>query len=92
MLFWQRPATDRKLAGFWELPEIQQLPGAEVGAKIGRFRHSIVNFDNIFTLFEARIAQKPDGMAWLAVNKPLQSVFSTSTRKALRMVLGASGV
>jgi A/G-specific adenine glycosylase len=92
MLFWQRPATDRKLAGFWELPESEQVPEAVVGAELGRFQHSITNFDNTFTLFEAEIRDKPKGMAWLPIGKPLQSVFSTSTRKALRMVLGASGV
>jgi A/G-specific adenine glycosylase len=92
MLFWQRPATDRKLAGFWELPESEQVSGAVVGAELGRFHHSITNFDNTFTLFEAEIGRKPRGMTWLPISKPLQSVFSTSTRKALRMVLGASGV
>jgi A/G-specific adenine glycosylase len=88
MLFWQRPATDRKLAGFWELPESQQLPGAVLGGELGRFRHSITNFDNTFTLVEATIARKPRGMTWLAPNKPVQ-LFSTSTRKALRLILGA---
>jgi A/G-specific adenine glycosylase len=92
LLFWQRPATEPKLGGFWELPESKQLPDAVLGSELGRFRHSITNFDNIFTLFEAEIARKPRGMTWLAPDKPLQSLFSTSTRKALRLVMGASGV
>ena len=30
LLFWQRPADSRRLAGFWELPEPEQLPGARI--------------------------------------------------------------
>ena len=29
ILFWQRPADSRRLAGFWELPEREQLPGCD---------------------------------------------------------------
>jgi A/G-specific adenine glycosylase len=86
MLFWRRPDTDRKLAGFWELPEIEQLPTAKVGRELGRFQHSITNFNNTFTIYEAKIAAKPRGYAWLSVDKPVEYLFSTTVRKALRLI------
>ena len=30
ILLWQRPAESKRLAGFWELPEREQVPGARV--------------------------------------------------------------
>lgn len=86
MLFWRRPDTDRKLAGFWELPESTQLPEARIGKMLGRFRHSITNFNNIFTIFDAQIPVKPVGYAWLPIDKPVQYLFSTTVRKALRVL------
>ncbi len=37
ILLWQRPPDSRRLAGFWELPELAEVPGA-------RFRKRLVNF------------------------------------------------
>lgn len=87
MLFWRRPLTDRKLAGFWELPEPHQLPQAIAGEQVGRFSHGITNVHNIFTITTAQIVRKPPGYSWLPVNKPLDYLFSTTTRKALRILL-----
>jgi A/G-specific adenine glycosylase len=86
ILFWQRPHNDRKLAGFWELPEPQQLPQAKTGSTLGRFTHSITNFNNIFTIIEAKIARKPPNYYWLPIDKPLDYLLSTTVRKALRIL------
>jgi A/G-specific adenine glycosylase len=43
ILMRQHPATARRLAGLWELPEAQMVPGLKQGARIGQFRHGIVN-------------------------------------------------
>lgn len=86
MLFWRRPDDAKKLAGFWELPEKEQLPGAELGAVLGRFQHSITNFHNTFTIYDAQIPAKPTGYAWLAAGKPVEYLFSTTVRKALRVI------
>ena len=86
MLFRRRPDTDRKLAGFWELPEKEDLPNATVGAELGKFRHSITNFNNIFTIYDAQIPEKPTGYAWLTVDEPVEYLFSTTVRKALRLI------
>jgi len=90
MLFWRRSNTDRKLAGFWELPEPQQLPNAVIGATLGRFSHSITNFHNIFTLVDAQIIEKPAGYYWLRTDKPLDYLLSTTIRKALRILTEVS--
>jgi A/G-specific adenine glycosylase len=92
MLFWRRPDTEKKLAGFWELPEPEQLPQAVIGETLGRFHHSITNFHNIFTITEAKIVRKPAGYAWLPINKPVDYLFSTTIRKALRILSEVSGV
>ena len=43
ILLWQRPADSRRLAGFWELPEREQIPGAKIHGEAAGFRHTIVN-------------------------------------------------
>lgn len=90
MLFWRRPLTDRKLAGFWELPEPEHLPDALIGKELAKFRHSITNVNNIFTLTEAEIVSDPTLCSWLPVDNPVD-LFSTTTRKALRLIPGSSG-
>ncbi len=91
MLFWRRPDSDKKLAGFWELPEYTALPAAVLGAELGRFRHSITNVNNIFTIAEAKIAKKPKNYAWLPVDDSLKYLLSTTARKALRVISTVSG-
>src|SRR5690606_35993605 len=59
MLFWRRPDTDKKLAGFWELPERHQLPDAVPGDKLGEFRHSITNTNYVFSVLNAKLLQIP---------------------------------
>ena len=75
MLFRRRPDDDTKLKGFWELPEKEQLPNATIGAELGRFKHSITNFNNTFTIYSAQIPAKPTGYAWLTVDKPVEYLF-----------------
>jgi A/G-specific adenine glycosylase len=92
LLFWRRPDSERKLAGFWELPEHEYLPNAKIGRRLGRFRHSITNINNSFTIAEAEIDRKPRGYTWLSPDKPVEYLFSTTVRKALRVVSNAQGV
>lgn len=92
MLFRKRPDSDRKLAGFWELPEHEELPDAVLGRRLGRFKHTITNVHNIFTLIEAEIASKPIGYSWISFSNPVEYLFSTTVRKALRFVSNGNGV
>lgn len=83
MLFWRRPLTSVKLAGFWELPEPEQAPDAVVGAVLGRFRHSITNHDYSFQVSEATLPSKPKCLDWLSPAEQARSPLSTTARKAL---------
>ncbi len=78
LLFWQQPG------GFWELPEPEHLPSAELGAELGCFRHSITNHRYTFCVLEASLTHVPKQMHWLAPDS-IKYLFSTTTRKALRV-------
>jgi A/G-specific adenine glycosylase len=86
ILLWQRPAESPRLASFWELPERQQLNTAQVGACLGKFRHTIVNTLHEITVFAATTPDPVgDGFVWLP-NRRLQELpLSTTAKKALRL-------
>lgn len=85
ILLWQRPATSRRLAGFWELPEpdhfSQKLPGIELGA----FRHSIVNHSYRVSVQRAVVRSAPDGLVWVRAEELQSLPLSTTARKALKI-------
>jgi A/G-specific adenine glycosylase len=83
ILIWQRPGEHRRLAGFWELPEPGQLIGARVDARIGEFRHTIVNTNFRCQVFRASLVLVPEGFRWLERNKIHEVPLSTTARKAL---------
>jgi A/G-specific adenine glycosylase len=83
ILFWQRPADSRRLAGFWELPEPSQLPGARVEKTIGQFRHTIVNTTYCFQVLEGSIQTVPDGFSYLTKKSLDEVPLSTTAKKAL---------
>ena len=84
ILFWQRSADATRLAGFWELPEPEHVPEARLGRPIGDFRHSITNHTYTFTVCEGFVKSTPDRLRWLQP-APLEYLYSTATRKALRL-------
>jgi A/G-specific adenine glycosylase len=88
ILLWQRPDGSPRLAGFWELPEREQLPGATLlGAGVhgdaGGFRHSIVNTTYLVQVYRASIQSRPKGFRWLAKNSLGNVPLSTIAKKAL---------
>lgn len=90
VLFWRRSESEKRLRGFWELPEPEHLPGASEGKELGSFRHCITNNTYRFRVVEARITRVGVGFHWL---KPggIEYLFSTTSRKALR-VAGLDGL
>ena len=56
ILLWQRPPDSRRMAGFWELPEREQVPGAEVTEAVGRFRHTIVHTTYLVEVCRAHVS------------------------------------
>ena len=83
ILIWQRPQENRRLAGFWELPEPDQLAGAKLGPRIGQFRHTIVNTSFLCHVFRASLVLVPEGFHWLAKSRIHGVPLSTTAKKAL---------
>jgi A/G-specific adenine glycosylase len=83
ILAWQRTAENPRLAGFWELPEPAQLAGAQMGDRIGEFRHTIVNTNFVCQVFRASILAVPAGFRWLAKSRMNEIPLSTTAKKAL---------
>ncbi len=84
ILIWQRSPEDGRLAGFWELPEPDQLEGARLGSRIGQFRHTIVNTNFLCRVFRASLLRVPKGFCWLAKSKIHEVPLSTTAKKALK--------
>ncbi len=83
VLFQQRSATNRRLAGFWELPEA--IPGAVTKKPLGEFRHAIVNHRYVFQVVEARVSKTPSGFVWAGPADWARLPLSTTARKALKV-------
>lgn len=86
LLLWHRPADSVKLAGFWELPEPEQAPGACRRKRLGSFHHAIVNHNYRFEVWEAELEAAPEGCQWVALRSLSRLPLSTTTRKALRLL------
>jgi len=83
ILLWQRPAESRRLAGFWELPEPEQLRGARSDGKVGQFRHTIVNTNYFFGVHRGFIRRRPKGFEWVLLAQTNEIPLSTTAKKAL---------
>ncbi len=83
ILIWQRPPENRRLAGFWELPEPDHLAGAKLGARIGQFRHTIVNTNFLCHVFRASLVLVPEGFRWWEKSRIHELPLSTTAKKAL---------
>jgi len=84
VLLRQRGADSARMAGFWELPDIQDIADIEA-AWVGIFRHTIVN-----TLFEVQVhtgslRRAPKGMRW-ADPEERDLPITTISRKALALI------
>jgi A/G-specific adenine glycosylase len=78
----RRPASERRLAGFWELPEKRLFRNLHA-AKKGEFGHRIVNDRFRVTVWNADPpAELPPGK-WYKVANPGKIPLTTTTKKAL---------
>lgn len=91
ILLWQRETESRRLAGFWELPEPAQLPNAKIGARIGVFRHTIVNTNFSFHVHQASTRNVPKNFRWLPSHRLNEFPLSTAARKALACLAHQGG-
>jgi A/G-specific adenine glycosylase len=86
ILIWQRSQENGRLAGFWELPEPEQLEGVKLGVRIGQFRHTIVNTNFLCHVFRASLLIVPKGFRWLAKSRIQEVPLSTTAKKALACI------
>ena len=86
VLLWQRNSEASRMAGFWELPEAEQLPGIRILENLGSFRHSITHHRYVFTVVAAALARRPKNCEWVRADELLRIPLSTTARKALRLV------
>jgi len=90
ILLWQRPPESRRLAGFWELPEREQMPGATVRGEVAGFRHTIVNTTYLVQVCRASVRSRPSGFQWMAKGNLGNMPLSTIAKKALILLAGIS--
>ena len=84
VLMRQREASARRMADFWELPSLKDLPDAADLISVGEFRHSIVNHRYSVTVFEGS-ASRMESMAWVTPDGDGKYPVTTITRKALAL-------
>jgi len=89
ILLRQREAGARRMAGFWDLPAPQDLPGAQTGASLGEFRHTITHHHYTFTVLAATPPRPTDPAGppfrWFEPAALTQIPLSTTARKALKL-------
>lgn len=83
LLLRQRSHAEGRLAGFWELPEAHDLPGAADLERLGSFRHSITRHDYSISVWRARPSKAPRGFRWVARAELASLPLATTVRKAL---------
>ena len=87
ILLRQREAGARRMAGFWDLPAPEDLPGAQTGVRFGEFRHTITHHYYTFTVLEAAapIGRVRPPFRWFAPAALAEIPLSTTARKALKL-------
>ena len=87
ILLWQRGADSRRLAGFWELPSIEQLPELTAMRDVGSFRHTITHHHYLVTVHTGTLASSTSVAAplhWVPKAELTRLPLSTTASKALR--------
>jgi len=85
ILLWQRGAESRRLAGFWELPEPEMLPGFRSRKLLGEFKHGIVNHSYRVQVEAGEWKKKVvPPLVWVEKEEAVRLPLSTMTRKSLQ--------
>ncbi|MDQ2777654.1 MAG: A/G-specific adenine glycosylase [Acidobacteriota bacterium] len=86
VLAWQRPRNSSLMAGFWELPEGEQLGSVSVAESMGNFRHGITSHNYSFEVVAAAPPLSLDRCVWLETNQLESFPISTIFKKARLVV------
>jgi A/G-specific adenine glycosylase len=85
VLLRQREADARRMAGFWDLPEPANLPGARTGKCFGEIRHSITHHRYTLQVAAATVKTPRGPFEWFDAGKLREVPLSTTARKALAL-------
>jgi A/G-specific adenine glycosylase len=85
LLLRRRPEDGRRLAGFWELPSVEELGTARSLKLLGRFRHSITHHNYEVELWHGRMRRALDGCQWHELAALDSLPLGAMTRKALAL-------
>ncbi|MDE3164169.1 MAG: A/G-specific adenine glycosylase [Acidobacteriota bacterium] len=86
VLLRQRAAEASRMAGFWDLPALEDLPGARLGEELGEIRHTITHHRYRLTVAPAAAPKRVAApLAWWKTNKIGRIPLSTTARKALAL-------
>jgi A/G-specific adenine glycosylase len=89
LLVWQRPPGTRLMPGFWELPEVEQLPDVSPALTLGAFKHGITIYDYRFQLVLANPPADCRACIWMPLDELPQAPLSTVFRKAIQVKMQA---
>jgi len=77
------------MAGFWDLPTPEDLPGARRRAFLGSFRHSVTHHRYHFAVFQASVwnggVTVRDGFRWVDPSQLAGIPLGSAARKALKL-------
>jgi len=85
ILMWQRAADSGRLAGFWELPSLSQLPELRAPRVIGVFRHTITHHHYQVTVHSGSVTRAVSPLRWVPIATLESLPLSTVSRKAFEL-------
>jgi A/G-specific adenine glycosylase len=87
ILLGQRAQNSKRLAGFWELPRLEELSGrVRVGKPYGEFTHAIVNHRYRISVCAGELVGKaPSPWQWIHSAKLEELPLSTILKKSLQL-------
>ncbi len=85
VLLRRRDAAARRMAGFWDLPDAQELPDARQGPSLGEIRHTITHHRYTLEVRPARATPAGPMFRWFGPEELDRIPLSTTARKGLRL-------
>jgi A/G-specific adenine glycosylase len=84
----RRRVAGGRMEGFWELPELHDLPELQPAQQHGEFRHTITHHHFVYRVITGAIPRRPPGFHWIPKSRLPQLPISTAARKALNLCAG----
>ncbi len=86
ILLCKRAAAEKRMAGFWELPQPADLNGLHSVVTLGSFRHTITHHHYTLNVLSGTVADVPRGFRWWRLDRIEDIPLSTIARKAIRLL------